>query len=76
MTAIGGRYMRFCCCTQTENIKGFAYRVVSDGSVQMLSGWALFASTCYACASVAFPIGIISLSKDFKYVVFKSGLNK
>jgi hypothetical protein len=39
MTAIGGRDRRFCCCTQTENIKHFAYRVVSDGSVQMLSGW-------------------------------------
>jgi len=39
MTAIGGRDRRFCSCTQNENIQHFAYRVVSDGTVQLLSGW-------------------------------------
>ena len=39
VNAIGGRDRRFCCSTQAENIKHFAYRVVSDGIVQMLSGW-------------------------------------
>ena len=79
MTAIGGRDRRFCCSTQTENVKHFAYRVVSDGTVQMLSGWvvaSVIRHNACACASAAFLIGIISLSKDFKHIVFELVLNK